>query len=196
LSQDEARFPMVPTLCRTLGVKGHRPVVGTWDCKHLLYVFASVNVTTSHLHTDTVACPAGLYRRTGVSKARRLQQAFADHLRKIGRRYPQDKYPRVVLLIDNAPWHAGEPVRKALADNPHLELKRLPSYSPQLNVIERFGKLLRRRATHNRLFDTLAELRQSIRASLSYFQTVRQRIQSLIAKCYPAPVIQTLSAGT
>jgi len=22
---------MVPTLCRTLGVKGHRPVVGTWD---------------------------------------------------------------------------------------------------------------------------------------------------------------------
>jgi hypothetical protein len=54
LSQDEARFPMVPTLCRTLGVKGHRPVVGTWDCKHLLYVFASVNVVSSALHTDTV----------------------------------------------------------------------------------------------------------------------------------------------
>ena len=35
---------MVPTLCRTLGVKGHRPVVGTWDNKHQLYVFASVNV--------------------------------------------------------------------------------------------------------------------------------------------------------
>ena len=28
LSQDEARFPMVPTLAATLGVKGHRPVVG------------------------------------------------------------------------------------------------------------------------------------------------------------------------
>jgi transposase len=187
---------MVPTLCRTLGVKGHRPVVGTWDCKHLLYVFASVNVTTSQLHTDTVECPAGLYRRTGVSKSRRLQRAFADHLRKIGRRYPRDRYPRVVLLIDNAPWHAGEPVTKALADNPHLELKRLPSYSPQLNVIERFWKLLRRRATHNRLFDTLADLRRSIRASLSYFQTVRQRIRTLIAKCYPLPVNQTPSTGT
>ena len=25
LSQDEARLPLVPTLCTTLGVKGHRP---------------------------------------------------------------------------------------------------------------------------------------------------------------------------
>lgn len=187
---------MVPTLCRTLGVKGHRPAVGTWDNKHLLYVFASVNVVSCALHTDTVESRTGLRARTGESKTRRLQRAFAAHLRRLGRRYPREKYPRVVILIDNAPWHAGAPVREALADNPHLELKRLPSYSPQLNVIERFWKVLRRRATHNRLFDTLADLKRSIRASLSYFQTVRRRLQTLIAKCYPRPVNQTTSAGT
>jgi hypothetical protein len=33
LSQDEARFPLVPTLRATLGVKGYRPRVGTWDNK-------------------------------------------------------------------------------------------------------------------------------------------------------------------
>lgn len=186
---------MVPTLCRTLGVKGHRPVVGTWDCKHLLYVFASVNVTSHALHTDTVESRTGLYRATGESKTRRLQRGFAQHLRRLGRRYPKDKYPRVVVLIDNAPWHGGEPIRQALADHPNLELKRLPSYSPQLNVIERFWKVLRRRATHNRLFDTLADLKRSIRASLCYFQTVRQRIQTLIAKCYPQPANQTASPG-
>jgi transposase len=186
---------MVPTLCRTLGVKGHRPVVGTWDCKHLLYVFASVNVTSCALHTDTVASRTGLYRATGESKTRRLQRGFAQHLRRLGRRYPKDQYPRVVVLIDNAPWHGGEPIRQALAEHPNLELKRLPSYSPQLNVIERFWKLLRRRATHNRLFDTLADLKRSLRASLCYFQTVRQRIQTLIAKCYPQPVNQTPSPG-
>ena len=186
---------MVPTLCRTLGVKGYRPVVGTWDNKHLLYVFASVNVTSCALHTDTIESRTGLYRRTGESKTRRLQRAFAGHLRRLGRRYPKDQHRRVVLLIDNAPWHAGEPVRRALAEHPHLELKRLPSYSPQLNVIERFWKVLRRRATHNRLFDTLAELKRSIRASLSYFQTVRRRVRTLIAKCYPKPVNQTPSPG-
>ncbi len=186
---------MVPTLCRTLGVKGHRPVVGTWDCKDLLHVFAAVNVVTSALHTKTVAYRTGLYRRTGESKTRRLQRTFAAHLRQVAARYPAEKHPRVVLIIDNAPWHAGGPVAAALAENPHLELKRLPSYSPQLNVIERFWKLLRRRATHNRLFDTLGDLKRSIRASLCYFQTVRQRIQTLIAKCYPQPVNQTASPG-
>jgi transposase len=196
LSQDEARFPMVPTLCRTLGVKGHRPVVGTWDCKHLLYVFASVNVVTSRLHTDTVESHTGLYRRTGESKTRRLQRAFAAHLRRLGRRYPKDKYPRVVVLIDNAPWHAGAPVDQALADHPNVELKRLPSYSPQLNVIERFWKLLRRRATHNRLFGKLSDLKASIRNILRYFQTVRRRITTLIAKCYPPPAKQTALTET
>ena len=36
LSQDEARFPMAPTLAATLGLKGQRPEVGTWDNKGLL----------------------------------------------------------------------------------------------------------------------------------------------------------------
>lgn len=186
---------MVPTLCRTPGVKGHRPVVGTWDNKHLRYVFASVHVVTGALHTDAVESRTGLYRATGESKTRRRQRAFANHLRRLGRRYPPDRHPEVVILIDNAPWHGGAPIQPALAENPHLKLKRLPSYSPQLNVIERFWKLLRRRATHNRLFDTRADRKRSLRASLSYFQTVRQRLQTLIAKCYPQPVNQTSSAG-
>jgi transposase len=186
LSQDEACFPMVPTLTATLGVKGHRPVVGSWDCKHLLYVFAVLNVVTAAVHANTVESPRGAARATGQSKNRRLQEGFAAHLRHIGRLYPREKYLRVVLVIDNAPWHTGEVVRQALADHPHLELYRLPSYSPKLNVIERFWKLLRRRATHNRLFDTLADLKRSIRNSLCYFQTLRHRVASLVAGCYQA----------
>ena len=57
--------------------------------------------------------------------------------------YPKDKYPEVVLLIDNAPWHAGKPVEEALLANPQLRFQRLPAYSPQLNPIERFWKVLR-----------------------------------------------------
>jgi transposase len=180
LSQDEARFPMVPTLCATLGVKGHRPTVGTRDCKDLLYVFAVVNLTTAAVNANTLESPKNAKKKTGLSKTRRMQEAFADHLRHIGRVYPREKHPRVVLLIDNAPWHRGKPIAEALAENPHLEFKRLPSYSPQLNPIERFWKKLRRRATHNRLFDTLADLKVSIRASLCYFQTVRHKVKSII----------------
>jgi transposase len=170
---------MVPTLTATLGVKGHRPVVGTRDCKPLLYVFAVINLVTATRHTNTLESPQDAKRKTGKSKSRRLQEGFAAHLRHVGRAYPAAAHPRGVLLIDNAPWHAGGPVRAALADNPHLELKRLPSYSPQLNPIERLWKALRRRATHNRLFDTLADLKGSLRASLRYFQTVRTRVRTL-----------------
>ena len=67
-----------------------------------------------------------------------------------------------------------------MRDNPHLAFERLPSYSPHLNPVERFWKKLRRRATHNRLFDALADLKASLRASLSYFQTVRHKVKSII----------------
>jgi transposase len=196
LSQDEARFPMVPTLTATLGVKGHRPTVGTRDCKDLLYVLAVVNVVTAALHCNILESPANAKRKTGKSKTRRLQEAFAAHLRHVGRIYPGAKNKRVVLIIDNAPWHRGKLIDEALADNPHLEFYRLPSYSPQLNVIEHFWKPLRRRATHNRLFGSLSELRRSIRASLCYFQTVRRRIRGLVAKSYPRPENQNASAGS
>jgi transposase len=180
LSQDEARFPMVPTLQATLGVKGHRPVVGTRDCKDLLYVFCVVNLCSAALHSNTLESPKNAKKKTGQSKTRRMQEAFADHLRHVGKAYPQGEHKEVVLLIDNAPWHRGGPIDEALAENPHLKFKRLPAYSPQLNPIERFWKKLRRRASHNRLFDTLADLKRSIRASLCYFQTVRSKIASLL----------------
>jgi len=83
-----------------------------------------------------------------------MQRAFADHLRHVGRRYPRERFARVVLLIDNTPWHRGKLIDEALAENPHQEFKRRPSYSRQRNLIERFWKVLRRRATHNRLLDT------------------------------------------
>ena len=170
----------MPTLAATLGVKGHRPEVGTRDNKGLLYVLAVMSLTTAAVHATTLECPAGKKKAGQPSTNRRMQEAFAAHLRHVGRVYPQERHKRVVLIIDNAPWHRGQPVADALADNPHLEFYRLPSYSPKLNPIERFWKLLRRRATHNRLFDTLAELKASVRNSLRYFQPVRSRVKQLI----------------
>ena len=187
---------MVPTLGPTLGVKGHRPTVGTRDCKDLLYVLAVVDVITGVLHANTPESPARAKQATGKSKTRRMQEAFAAHLRHVARIYPADRHKRVVLIIDNAPWHRGQPIDDAMADNPYLEFYRLPSYSPHLNVIERFWKLLRRRASHNRLFEGLGDLKRSLRASLCYFQTVRGRVRSLISRCSTRPANRKASAGS
>lgn len=180
MSQDEARFQMVPTLAAALGVKGHRPVVGTRDCKDVLYVFGVLNLVTGAVHANTLESLQAANRKKAESKTRRMQRAFADHLRHVGRAYPQEKFKRVVLTVDNAPWHRGPLIDQAMRENPHLGFYRMPSYSPQLNVIERFWKKLRRRATHNRLFDTITDLKSSVRNSLRYFQTVRSKLLTMI----------------
>jgi transposase len=169
--------------------------VGTRDGKHLVYVLAVVNVVTAAVHANLLESPQGAAKRTGKSKTRRLQEAFAAHLRDVARLYPAEKHKRVVLVIADAPWHRGGPIDEALAEHPHLGFKRLPSDSPPLNVIERFWRLLRRRATHNRLFETMADLTRSLRASLCYYQTVRCRVRSLVAGCYAPPIKQTFSTG-
>jgi hypothetical protein len=127
LSQDAARFPLVPTLRATLGVKGHRPTVGTGDHKDQVYCVAALNVVTGQLTTRLLEQPARSKTKTGQSKQQRLQVAFAVHLRDIARAYPARTYPEVVITIDNAPWHRGTRMEQVLAASPHLRLKRLPS---------------------------------------------------------------------
>jgi hypothetical protein len=134
LSQDEARFPLVPTLYIPLGVKGHRPTVGTWDNKNHVYSLAALNLVTGQLTTRLLEQPARSIATTGHSKQQRLQMAFVAHLRDIARAYPASAFPEVIITIDNAPWHRGTGVEEVLAAHPHLRLYRLPSYSPQLNI--------------------------------------------------------------
>jgi transposase len=203
LSQDEMRAAMVPTLHRVLGVKGHRPLVGTWDNKDLLHVFGSVNVVDGRLHTSTLTSEAKTLRdqrlagnRQQVSKTRRMTQAFADHLRAVAAAYPAERHKQVVMVIDNAPWHRGPLVREVLAAHPHLRLHRLPPYSPKLNVIERLWKWLRHRGTHNRLYESLSELKSGVATAVRYLQRVPRRVLKLIGR-WPESVAQdqTVSGG-
>lgn len=179
-SQDEARFPLVPTLCTTLGVKGQRPWVGTWDNKDLVSCCAALTLVTGQLTTRVLDQPSHSKAKTGRSTQPRLQAAFAVHLRDIARAYPASTSAEVIITIDHAPWHRGAGVEEVLAAYPQLRLYRLPSYSPQLNVIARFWRVLRRRATHNRLFASMAALRTTLRNNISYFQTMKQKVLSLI----------------
>jgi hypothetical protein len=93
LSQAEARFPLVPTLHTTLGVKGYRPMVGTWDNKEQVYCLGALNLETGQLTTRLLEQPARSIITTGHSKQRRLQGAFAAHLQDIARMYPATMSP-------------------------------------------------------------------------------------------------------
>jgi hypothetical protein len=179
LSQEEARFSLIPTLRTTLGVKGHRPLVGNMDCHAYVYLFGTLKRVTGQLPTRLVERPRKA-PQAGIAKQRDLQKALAAHLRDIARAYPATQYAHVVLVVDNASGHQGIPIAAGLKAFPHLALFPLPSYSPQLQVIERFWKVLRRRATPHRLFPTMAHLQRPLRTNLCYDQTLRHRLLSVI----------------
>ena len=85
-----------------------------------------------------------------------------------------------MLVVDNASWHQGKAIAEVRQGFPHLERYPLPRYRPQLQVIERFWKVLRRRATHNRLFQTIAQLKRTLRNNLCDYQTLKHRVLSVI----------------
>lgn len=172
---------MIPTLRTTLGLKGHRPIVGHLDGHDLVYVFGALNLITGQLTTRLVERPrASGQRQKPTSGQRCVQERFARHLRDMARAYPATQYPRVVLVSDHAPWHRGALMTEVLKEWPHLERSRWPSYRPHLQLIERFWKVVRRRATHHRLLRALGQLKQTLRHSLCDYQTLRHRVLSLI----------------
>ncbi len=149
---------------------------------------------------EYAADPARLEDLSGRITAFRLACCF-ERLKRSGRledvliEDPFDPEGAVSVKLTGAEWRsvslASTP--RDASPGPH-DFSR--NYSPQLNVIERFWKLLRRRATHNRLFETMADLRRSLRASLCYYQTVRVRVRSLVAGCCAPPVKQTVPTGS
>jgi len=74
---------------------------------------------------------------------------------------PGDRYdgPRLVLVVDNYIIHRSKKTLAVLAKYAdRLTVFALPTYSPKLNVIELLWKHLRRRVTHNHLFQSITEL--------------------------------------
>jgi hypothetical protein len=101
LSQDEARFSLIPTLRTPWGIKGHRPVVDTLDGHEYVDLFGALNLVSGHLTTRLVARPTQAKRHRAATY-RSLQEAFAHHLRAIAWAYPAERHGRVVIVVDKA----------------------------------------------------------------------------------------------
>lgn len=150
--------------------------MGNLDSYDWVKVFGVLNLVTGRLTTCIMEqIRATTQGKKGSSKQRHLQAGCARPLRDIARLYPAEQSPHVVLIVDRASWHRGALIAKTLKELSHIILYRLPSSSPSLQVIERFWKVLRRRATHNWLFETTAQLKKTLRNSLGYYQTLKHR---------------------
>ncbi len=76
----------------------------------------------------------------------------------------------ITLVLDNARYQHNATV-KALAEQLGIMLLFLPAYSPNLNLIERLWKFIKRRALYGRYHPTFADFQAAIQETLDSLPT-------------------------
>jgi transposase len=86
----------------------------------------------------------------------------------------------ITLVLDNARYQRNAVVQ-ALAASLGIGLLYLPSYSPNLNLIERLWRFVKREALYGRYHATFADFRAAIEDTLSQLSTKhKDRLASLM----------------
>jgi transposase len=74
----------------------------------------------------------------------------------------------IVLILDNASYNRAYET-KDFAKNLNIQLKYLPTYSPNLNLIERFWKFYKKLILKNKFYNSFADF---LSATFSFFKNI------------------------
>jgi transposase len=78
---------------------------------------------------------------------------------------------KILLILDNAKYHYSKEVKAHLLTCPRVKLVFLPSYSPNLNLIERLWKFFKKKVLYNRYHENISVFRD---ASIQFFRDIEQ----------------------
>ncbi len=113
-------------------------------------------------------------------------------LRTLRARYAD---PPITLVLDNARYQRCRLVQD-LAEELSIELMFLPSYSPNLNLIERLWKHVKHRALNGKFYEIFEAFRGAIQETLENLNaTDESDIQSLITRNFQLFDEQTFLAA-
>lgn len=122
--------------------------------------------------------------RTGQSHymvhSKKNGQQFCEFLRQLLEAHSER---RLVLVIDNASYHHTRAIRQLLEDHrDHVFVVWLPTYSPELNLIEGLWGYLKRSALNNYFFGEIDSLEAAIHETFSELQQHPETALSLAYK--------------
>lgn len=86
---------------------------------------------------------------------------------------------RFYVVCDNARYYHSKVLKAWLKDKP-IELIFLPAYSPNLNLIERLWKLMRKKTINSHYYDTYDKFHQAILDFFNQIEKYEMELKSLI----------------
>jgi transposase len=150
---DEASFPQWGTLTYTWARKGSPPVVKTSGKRKGYKVFGLIDYFTGRFFHSCI---------TG----RLNSESYQQFLLKVMEQTTQ----HIVLLQDGARYHTSAATHEFFARHAErLTVFQLPSYSPDLNPIEKLWKKIKEQDTHLHHFPTFESLIEKVDSSLVKF---------------------------
>lgn len=87
-------------------------------------------------------------------------------------------HAEIILVMDGAGWHKS----KNLQVPRNIDIIHLPPYSPELNPVERFWQNIKQNTIRNKLYKTLALLKDAVTQFLNSIRI--EQIKSLCAVSY------------
>jgi transposase len=157
LAFDEARFRLISWHKKRYCPKGFRPPYIVERAYEWTYLYAAADPATGESYCLYLP---GLDGRCFEAFLEHLSEAYADH--------------RLVLVLDSAPSHTSKKIE--LPEN--VSLLSLPSYSPELNPVERWFQEFRRTLA-NRIFETIESLQEALTQALEPYWEEPARLRSL-----------------
>jgi transposase len=86
----------------------------------------------------------------------------------------------IILVLDNARYQKCKIVRD-LAESLHIELLYIPPYSPNLNLIERLWKFVKKQCLYSKYYSEFKDFKQAITDCLNQTDTTyKQELDSLL----------------
>lgn len=184
--QDECHFKLQTSTTRGWYRKGSKPKVKSYPGRQSSCFSGIVIPETGYLH---------IYR-----PERFTWDSFIESLRDFIKTAPLPDDRKVILFLDNAPWHK-KALRIVQEENwPEyqdirnaLKLVNIPPYCPHLNPIEQVWRVTRREVTHNRFFANMEELEHSLNTYFADFTVPNEKLKSLCSYRWHDMAIKRIS---
>jgi transposase len=109
-------------------------------------------------------------------------EQFVNRLRVLHATHPGVE--KFILYVDGARYYTKPVVQEWLRRHPEFRLVTLPAYSPNLNLIERLWKFLRKKAL-SRWHKTFAEMQAAVSTVLDHLSAYRAELDTLMTEEFP-----------